>query len=159
MELYAKDIMSQKLISLHPEMSLEEATEVLLANKISGAPVISSNGALVGVISLYDIFSNAGLNFPFTHNYFEETQIDRILAQEGLHLESVTSGDVSDVMTPTVHTVSPDTTVQALACTMFKQRIHRVIVLKPNTQIPVGVVSTFDLLKVLAEATPAGIAV
>ncbi len=149
MQFYAKDIMSSNLITIKPEMVCEEAVELFVANRISGAPVVDNEKKLVGVMSIHDILLNSGNNIMFSSNYFEEAKIDRILAEEGLHLDSITEGFVSDYMKRDIFTASPDTPVEDLATTMFKNRIHRVIITKSNKD-PVGIVTTFDLLKLLA---------
>ena len=51
-----KNIMSKRVISIPDDFTVEETAEILLSNKISGAPVVDSAGALVGVITQTDIF-------------------------------------------------------------------------------------------------------
>ncbi|MBI5591491.1 MAG: CBS domain-containing protein [Deltaproteobacteria bacterium] len=50
-----KDIMSPKPISVPPDFTIEETAELLLANKISGVPVVD-DGSVVGVITHTDLF-------------------------------------------------------------------------------------------------------
>lgn len=49
-------IMTEAPLTVRPDTTLEEAAEVLLTNKISGCPVVTEDGALVGVITKNDIF-------------------------------------------------------------------------------------------------------
>lgn len=51
-----KDIMSKNPITIPVDYTIEEAAEVLMDNKISGAPVVDSQGKVVGVITKHDIF-------------------------------------------------------------------------------------------------------
>jgi acetoin utilization protein AcuB len=51
-----KDIMTKDPITIPDDFTVEEAAEVLFKNKISGAPVVVSNGQMVGVITQNDIF-------------------------------------------------------------------------------------------------------
>ena len=53
----AASIMVTKLVTLHPEQDVFDAIEVLLKNRISGAPVVSEMGALLGVFSEKDCMS------------------------------------------------------------------------------------------------------
>jgi acetoin utilization protein AcuB len=55
-KIKVKDIMTRKPITIPSDYTVEEAAEVLLKNKISGAPVIGSQGEIVGVITKSDIF-------------------------------------------------------------------------------------------------------
>jgi len=51
-----KSIMTKKPISVSPDITVEETAEILLENKISGAPVVDDKGQVVGVITQVDIF-------------------------------------------------------------------------------------------------------
>lgn len=150
MQLYAKDIMSETLITLQPEMTLEEALDVFRLNDLTGAPVVDSRGVLVGVLTVRDIL-NAGKGIAQATDYFDEQGLlEEQLGEAGFHLEP-TEGLVADYLKSHVYTAYPDTPVEALAKQLYQHHIHRMIVVKPNEQIPMGIVSTFDLLKVLAE--------
>ncbi len=50
------DIMTQDVVTVHPDWTVEEAADLMLAHKISGAPVMDKNGELCGVISQTDLF-------------------------------------------------------------------------------------------------------
>ena len=47
----ARDIMAKRLVTLHPEVDVFQAIEILVKNKISGAPVVDENMKLLGVFS------------------------------------------------------------------------------------------------------------
>ena len=49
-------IMSKGLITIPHNFTIEETAQVLLENKISGAPVVDQNGGLVGIITQTDLF-------------------------------------------------------------------------------------------------------
>ena len=53
------DYMSRDLITLSPETEINHAMSVLLDSRISGAPVVDANGALVGVLSKKDCLKAA----------------------------------------------------------------------------------------------------
>ncbi len=50
------DIMSKNPITVPPDYTLEEAAAVLLRNKISGAPVVDTQGRIIGSITQLDLF-------------------------------------------------------------------------------------------------------
>jgi CBS domain-containing protein len=56
----AKDIMTRDIISVSPTMSVKELAMTLIKNQISGAPVSSRNGEIVGVVSEADIVAKKG---------------------------------------------------------------------------------------------------
>ena len=49
-------IMSKSLITVPHNFTVEETAQVLLENKISGAPVVDQNGEVVGIITQTDLF-------------------------------------------------------------------------------------------------------
>lgn len=55
-KIRVSDIMTRKIITLAPDTTVEEAAEVLLKQKISGAPVVDDAGRLLGVITKSDLF-------------------------------------------------------------------------------------------------------
>jgi acetoin utilization protein AcuB len=67
-------IMSRYPITVAPEYTIEETAEVLLENKISGAPVVDEEGNILGIITKNDLFkamifltglSKKGVQFGF----------------------------------------------------------------------------------------------
>jgi predicted transcriptional regulator len=48
---FARDVMKTKLITLSADMDVFEAVEILLKNRISGAPVVDKDRRLLGVFS------------------------------------------------------------------------------------------------------------
>lgn len=65
-------IMTRNPITVRPELTIEETAQILMENKISGAPVVDAREKVVGVITQTDIFrvlialtgvSNQGLQF------------------------------------------------------------------------------------------------
>ena len=73
-EIKVKDIMTKNSITVPLDYTIEEAAEVLLDNKLTGAPVVDNEGELVGVITQTDIFrvlvyftgvTKGGIQFAF----------------------------------------------------------------------------------------------
>ncbi len=53
------DYMSHDLVTLSPDMEINRAMHILLDRKLSGAPVVDAQGALVGVLSKKDCLKAA----------------------------------------------------------------------------------------------------
>jgi acetoin utilization protein AcuB len=73
-KIEVKDLMTKDPITVPPDYTAEETAQVLLENKISGAPVVDDNGQVVGVITQTDLFrvlisltgvGNGGIQFGF----------------------------------------------------------------------------------------------
>lgn len=122
----AARIMTRKLITLTPEMSVMDAVALLLKHQISGAPVIDASGSLVGILSELDCANH------ISH----------------CAMNGVPPGDVDDLMTRNVETVGPDTTLLTLAHLFSTKRYRRLPVLD-SAGVLVGQVSRRDLMRAL----------
>jgi CBS domain-containing protein len=56
----ASDIMTKDVITVTPEMSLDEARVLLLRHRIHGMPVVDHSGRLVGIVSTVDLVDKLG---------------------------------------------------------------------------------------------------
>jgi CBS domain-containing protein len=154
--LTARDVMTQDVLSVRADWSKERLTEFLVENSISGAPVISETGKLIGVVSLTDIALQETL--PSTdpqssrpHDYYLHA-LEHHYAREEISSFSIREEPritVRSFMTPMVFKVNEDTRVQQVAETMIKKRIHRVFVTREERVV--GVVAALDMLKVIRD--------
>jgi acetoin utilization protein AcuB len=73
-KIRVKDIMTKDPITVPPDYTVEETAQVLLKNKISGAPVVDQSGQVIGAITQTDLFKvlisltgigNGGIQFGF----------------------------------------------------------------------------------------------
>jgi acetoin utilization protein AcuB len=55
-QVKVKDIMTKNPITVPPDYTVEETAQVLLGNKISGAPVVDPGGKVIGIITQTDLF-------------------------------------------------------------------------------------------------------
>jgi CBS domain-containing protein len=55
-----KDIMTKDVVRAHPAMSVGEVTDLLAKHRITGVPVVDDDGAVVGLVSEYDLLSRKG---------------------------------------------------------------------------------------------------
>ena len=56
----AKDIMTRDVITVSPTATIKNLAMTLIKNQISGAPVASRNGKIIGVVSEADIVAKKG---------------------------------------------------------------------------------------------------
>ena len=54
------EVMTASVISVPDDSTIEDAARVLARHRISGVPVVSSSGALVGLVTEYDLISKQG---------------------------------------------------------------------------------------------------
>jgi CBS domain-containing protein len=149
--LAAQDIMSSPVTLIAKEMSLKTAARLLRQANVSGAPVVDAEGRCVGVVSAVDFLIHAsGEDWP-----------DRRLhgsrgcphsAWEILESQSAPDLTVEKVMTSDPVTVAPRTPITQIAQAMVDAHIHRVVVVD-ETNRPRGIVSSTDILAVVARCT------
>jgi CBS domain-containing protein len=85
-----KQLMTRKVITLAEDTPVGEIAEVLNRHHITGAPVITSDGHVVGIVSEVDVFGKRGatakdIMSPHVISISEDTGIDeaaRLLAGE-----------------------------------------------------------------------------
>jgi len=155
-QLTAKDIMTQDVLAAKADWSLSRLIEFFAENYISGSPVISEDGRLIGVVSLTDILrldpSPEKYSETYgTHEYYLHTLERQFAPQEinSLQLEIEPLTTVQDIMTPKIFKVSEDTTAQEVADTLIKSLIHRVFVTREEKVV--GIISAVDMLKVIRD--------
>jgi len=58
--MIAKQIMTKEIISVTPSMTVKSLANTLIKNQISGAPVTSKDGKIIGIVSEADIVASKG---------------------------------------------------------------------------------------------------
>ena len=119
----AQDLMTKRLITLRPETDVFQAIEVLNKNKISGAPVVDSDGCLLGM---------------FTEKSCLEVLIDA--AYEGLP-----TNQVGAFMDEPADTIEETTQLLTVAQIFLNKRTRRLPVVKDGKLV--GQVSRRDVLR------------
>ncbi len=125
----AADIMQRKLITIPPNKNVMEAVEILLKNKISGAPVVDSNGKLVGILSELDC-ANEIINSA---------------------MMNTSPPDVADIMSTEVFTVRPDENMLTIAHLFTTKGYRRLPVVDEQGRL-LGQLSRRDLMRAMYEA-------
>lgn len=125
----ARQFMATDVMTFKPDDPIQRAIDVLVQRGFSGAPVVS-DGRVVGVLSELDCM--------------------KLLASNSFHQEGAAmSVTVSDLMSPTVITIEPDTDLFAVAHLFIKSGVRRLPVL--DGERLVGLVSRPDLLRAIRD--------
>jgi CBS-domain-containing membrane protein len=125
------DLMAVEPVVVHANASLEEAVDLMDRHHIHGLPVVDGAGSLVGVIS----------------------QTDLVRARSTEYLWANWPGlAVRHLMTSPAVTVTRSTPIPLAAARMEKHHIHRLVVVADDDErLPIGVISTTDLVHQIAE--------
>ncbi len=153
--LQAGQIMTVPVQTVYEGWSVKRLMRFLLEARISGAPVIASDGELVGVVSISDIvrFENLGQQDKLAaarldcYNEYVGYQLTEADLKSLLdHADE--NCTVNAIMTPAVISVNLTATLPEIASIMRERNIHRVFV-QDKSRV-VGVVSTSNILEVIS---------
>lgn len=126
------DAMTRDPIVLRSDDALVDAARVLDEAHVSGAPVVDAQGTLVGVLSRTDLL-HARATEQLWHRW------------PGLKVRHL-------MHTPAI-TAVPSMSLDEAAAIMEHERVHRLIVVGPAHDRPVGVLSTTDLVRAMLGGT------
>jgi len=135
-----KDVMTKGVITVLEDDGLMDIVKLMDRNDISGVAVQDRKGNFEGVLTEADIIAQYAKN--------DRDAFSRLKA--------------GDVMTPVMLTADPDMDLTEVCEIMGRERIHRIIVtveeklepVKIGPQYrykPVGIISTKDIVRVIAE--------
>jgi CBS domain-containing protein len=140
------DLMSRNTISVLPSTTVADAARIMLANHVSGLPVLDEAGALVGIVTEGDLLRRAEIGTEGGQaGWLKALLLPAAVAQDYV---TTHSRHISGVMTHSPVFVTPETDLTEVAQLMIRKHIKRLPVLENNKMI--GVVSRSDLLRVLA---------
>lgn len=148
----AKDIMTTEVITLTPDMEIPRATQILLSNKINGAPVVDENGHLIGVLCQSDLIAQQKkipipTVFTLLDSYFTLPSSNKIEKQ----VRKIAALKVSEAMTSEPITVQADTTLETIANLMVDNNFHTLPVVEGSFLI--GIIGKEDVLRTLLKPT------
>jgi len=133
-------IMTTELITLTPETEITKAAEILLTNRINGAPVVDEEGQLVGILCQSDLVAQQK-NLPVP------TIFSLLEGYIQLSPRKIAALTVGEAMTPDPVSVRPDTGIEAVAALMVDNNFHTLPVVDGNTLV--GIVGKEDVLRTL----------
>lgn len=120
--MHVRDLMTTDVVAVAPTTSIRDAARMMFRYRVSGLPVVDPEGHVLGII---------------TEGDFLAMELKR--ADGG-----VTPEFVSEVMSHSVLTVSPDLEVMDAARYMFEHDVKRVVVVEDGTMT--GIISRFDIV-------------
>jgi CBS domain-containing protein len=143
--------MTANVISVPFDMDLRNLAKLFIEKKITGAPVVDGMGELIGVISESDLVAytlTRDDELVMDSTFYETARIEAHRIPKGYQIEDVNTREVSEIMTPVVHSVTEEATLKDVARLMTDNHIHRAIVRRGKK--PAGVISALDLLRAFA---------
>ena len=118
------DVMSTDPVIIHEDQSIKSLTELIIARKYHGLPVVNEEGKIIGIVRDTEVLSMFASREPYVAKY----------------------RTVKDIMHAPPFTIAPDETIQRAVMKMFADGT-RILVVADKKQGMVGVVTRIDLIR------------
>ncbi len=150
-----RDIMTKGVITLSPGMGIVDAARILMENHINGAPVLDSEGRLLGILCRDDLISQQK-RLPLPSYFIVLDGIIPLMSPKHIEKEvdKIAATTVEHAMTPRPVTVTPETSIEEVASLMVDRKIHTIPVLDPDGKLA-GIVGKEDVLRTILPRAPA----
>lgn len=139
------EVMTQDVVSLTPDQSLEEAAKLLVEAGVSGAPVVK-DGAVVGILSERDLLDSR--TNPKPPRYLELLggiifldDVEKYQAQ----LKKAVAVRVDQVMTREVAVIEASAPLEQAAKIILEHRVNRIPVVEDGKLV--GIITRSDVLR------------
>jgi len=126
MAVVVSDIMERCVKTIHCQCSVRDAEAFLAEHGISGAPMVSTDGHVLGVVSVTDVTR-------FRYEHAQDDPADHMVFEIG---------------TPITVTVEAGASLREAATEMTRNQVHRLVVVSAGR--PIGIVSALDLVAQMA---------
>jgi CBS domain-containing protein len=137
--------MTPRVISIEADAPVTRAADVMLQNRISGLPVVGSNGELVGMVTEGDFLRRREIGTERKRSGWLEFLVGPgRLADEYVR---ASGRKVSDVMTPEPRTAGEETPLDEIVKTMEQHHIKRVPIVRAGRLV--GIVTRANIMHAL----------
>ena len=147
--MQAKDIMTRDVTTVSPSATVREVAKLMASKRLSGLPVVSSDGRPVGMLTASDLLHRVETGTEkrsswFTSFFSNPDDMARQYAKaHGLKAH--------EVMSRHVVSVRDDADLSEVADVLDRNKLKRVPVVRDGTLV--GIISRSDLVRVLSEAS------
>ena len=143
--MQVKDVMTAAVVDVQPETWLYDAVSLMLAQRVSGLPVVDRDGRLVGVLSEGDLLRRVELGTAKADHWYAHVfePGGTAAAYAATHTRRV-----GDVMSRNPVTATRDMPLADAVALMERHRVKRLPVLDDGQLV--GIVSRSDFMRALA---------
>lgn len=142
------DIMQTEVITVEADTPIKEIANKLIANNLTGMPVVKGD-EVIGLVTEADlIMQKAKLHMPMYIQLLDSALYLEDAAEVEEDLSKMLGLTAKEVMTDQVVTIEADDTVENLATLIEEHHINPIPVTKNNKLV--GIASRADIVKLLA---------
>lgn len=128
----AKTVMKKEVVTIHPEVPLDDVIDILIQHNITGVPVVNEDNTIAGMLTEKDI-----LRFLVEQDVMDFTN-NRILCETTAY----------HIMTTDVVAFDQDTPLTEVCAALVSHNFRRVPIIDKNAQL-VGIISRKDIIAII----------
>jgi CBS-domain-containing membrane protein len=145
--LTVKDIMTENVITIRPEATVEELARLLIEHRISGVPVVDSENNLLGVVTEKDLINqNKRLHIPTVIRLFDAYFVLGTGKTEE-EIKKMVATTVNEIYIKEVVSVNEENTLQEVATIMSEKSVHTLPVVRDRRVV--GIIGKADIVKAM----------
>jgi len=133
--MLVKERMSRPVITIHPDLPMQDALNLMHKEKIRRLPVIEKQGRLIGIVSENDLLHAS----PSDATSLSVWELNYLLHKT----------TVAQIMTTNVISISEDTPIEEAARIMADNKIGGLTVVREDKVV--GIITETDLFKIFLE--------
>lgn len=150
-----QDIMNKDVVTVSEKDTLQDVSKLFFERSISGAPVLDSEGNVVGMVSESDIVKAAEpcqerLKMVYPSLSFMSVTFERNTEEKAIAdvVREVQQKQVGDVMTTEVTSVDPEDPIKRAVILINEKNVNRLPVIAEGRLV--GIVTRADIIRCLS---------
>lgn len=149
--LKIRDIMETSVVTVGPDASVRELSQLLGERGVSGVPVVDGDDRVIGVVTEGDIImQDAELHFPHYIQFLDGVIFLESVRRFAERFRKAFGAKVSDIMSREVWSVGPDAGVHEVATLMADEEVNRIPVVEDERIV--GIVTRADVVGAIARS-------
>ncbi len=145
--LIAKDIMTQEIVSVPSDLSVEKLAALFLDKKISGAPVVD-DGHLIGVVTESDLIDQTkNVHIPTVVSILDSFLFLESPNKMDEEIKKMAGRRVGDICTKKPIVVQAEAPLGDVATIMAEKKLHTLPVMEGERLV--GIIGKTDIIRTL----------
>ncbi len=151
--MHVHDLMTQEVIVVHPDTSIQEIARRMVAHAISSLPVVDSAGHLMGIVTEADLVArhappDAPAYYPLLWGLIPLRLSDYTRWKD--HVRHILAVNAAQLMTAQPRTIHPDASIEEAAKLMMRPGHNALPVVDAQNRL-VGILTRADLVRFIAQ--------